>query len=79
MVTRVNVLEAKSSLSKLLAAAERGDIVEICRSGRPVARLVPVAPPSGKRILGGLAGHIDIHDPNWDAPMNEDEFLGRSR
>jgi len=39
----VNVHEAKSSLSRLLARVEAGEEVVIARAGRPVARLVPVA------------------------------------
>jgi prevent-host-death family protein len=49
----VNILDAKSSLSRLVAAVESGLEAEvtIARNGRPVARLVPVKPiRAGKRI-----------------------------
>jgi prevent-host-death family protein len=49
----VNILDAKSSLSRLVAAVESGAEAEvtIARNGRPVARLVPVKPiRTGKRI-----------------------------
>lgn len=48
----VNMLEAKSNLSRLVEAVESGaetDIV-IARNGRPAARLVPLKPATGKRI-----------------------------
>ena len=49
----VNMLEAKSRLSRLVEAVESGverEIV-ITRNGRPAARLVPIAVASrGKRI-----------------------------
>ena len=52
----VNIHEAKSNLSRLFEAVESGEEAEIviARSGRPVARLVPLAtrPP---RIRLGLA------------------------
>lgn len=35
----VNVYEAKNRLSELLAAAERGESVRICRNGTPIAEL----------------------------------------
>ncbi|HEY9345211.1 MAG TPA: type II toxin-antitoxin system Phd/YefM family antitoxin [Inquilinus sp.] len=58
-MTVVNLSEAKSSLSRLIAAIETGreaDIV-ITRNGRPVARLVPIgAAPDTRRRLGLLAG-----------------------
>ncbi len=44
---RVNVGEAKTNLSKLLAQVEAGEEVEIARNGVPVARLVPAPPPEG--------------------------------
>jgi antitoxin (DNA-binding transcriptional repressor) of toxin-antitoxin stability system len=49
----VNMLQAKSSLSRLVQAIEEGREREIliARNGRPAARLVPVdAAPAGKRI-----------------------------
>jgi prevent-host-death family protein len=63
---RVNVGQAKTELSKLLARVENGEDVEIARGGVPVARLVPVEPSkTGARFLaayGSLAGAIKIGD-----------------
>lgn len=53
MVIQMNVSEAKAKLSELLDAAASGDEVVIARSGRAIARLVPVAEPS-RRTLGFL-------------------------
>ena len=39
----VNTHEAKSKLSHLLAKVEEGEAVRICRNGKPVADLKPVA------------------------------------
>ena len=41
MIT-VNTHEAKTRLSELLEAVERGERVTICRNGKPVAELRPV-------------------------------------
>jgi prevent-host-death family protein len=49
-MTVMNVLESKTKLSQLLAAAERGEDVVIARNGVPAVRLVPVAPP--ERVFG---------------------------
>lgn len=61
---RVNVGQAKTGLSKLLARVEAGEDVEIARDGVPVARLVRVEPATpGSRFLaahGKLAGSITI-------------------
>ena len=62
---RINVGQAKTDLSKLLARVEAGEDVEIARDGVPVARLVPMepSPTPGQRFLaarGSLAGEIVI-------------------
>jgi prevent-host-death family protein len=64
---RVNVGQAKTDLSKLLARVEAGEDVEIARDGVPVARLVRIEPSTGPgdRFLaaqGALAGQIEIAD-----------------
>ncbi|MFT4248941.1 MAG: type II toxin-antitoxin system prevent-host-death family antitoxin [Pseudomonas sp.] len=42
----INILDAKTRLSELLNAVQAGGEVVIAKRGRPVARLVPVAPPA---------------------------------
>ena len=51
----VNMLQAKTSLSRLVEAIELGQEHEIviARNGRPVARLVPMdLPPVGQNWFG---------------------------
>lgn len=67
----VNVHDAKSQLSKLIAAAESGDDVVIARNGRPAVRLVPVQ-PSGFRF--GTLAHLVTTVPDFDEPMYDDEL-----
>lgn len=60
----VNMLEAKSSLSRLVEAIEQGQKREIiiARNGRPAAKLVPIGRvPVGKRI-GVAKGKFDVPD-----------------
>jgi prevent-host-death family protein len=61
---QVNVGQAKTELSKLLARVEAGEDIEIARDGVPVARLVPIHEPSpGHRFLtaqGSMSGDIAI-------------------
>ena len=64
----VSVYAAKTTLSKLLARVEQGGDVVITRSGRPVARLVPIRPNAGARTLGIDAGRGWIA-PDFDAPL----------
>jgi prevent-host-death family protein len=62
---KVNVHQAKTNLSKLIAAVESGEEVIIARAGKPAVKLVMVAPPvrkSRKHMLGSGIGKI------WMAP-----------
>lgn len=64
MSSSVNMLQAKSSLSRLVEAIEKGEEREIviARNGRPVARLVPMhTAPAGKRI-GVAKGRFKVPD-----------------
>lgn len=67
---QVNVHDAKSQLSELVAAAERGEDVVIARNGTPAARLVAVDPEYAPVGLGGLAGEIQL-GPDFDEPLPE--------
>jgi prevent-host-death family protein len=41
-MTTISTHEAKTHLSRYLAAVERGEVITIARGRKPVARLVPV-------------------------------------
>jgi prevent-host-death family protein len=77
---RVNVGQAKTELSKLLARVEAGEDVEIARDGVPVARLVRVEPATpGSRFLaahGALGGSIVIGDDFEFSDAEIDAMLG---
>ena len=77
---RVNVGQAKTDLSKLLARVEAGEAVEIARDGVPVARLVRIEPSHGPggRFLdahGSLADRISIADAFELTDEEIDEML----
>lgn len=74
----INVHEAKSTLSVLLADVERGEEVTIARNGTPVAKLVRVtqAQPREPGLLRGLPGWKDFtFDPEMFAPLTDEELL----
>ena len=77
----VNILEAKSSLSRLVKAIEDREEREIiiARNGRPAARLVPIqAEPASPRI-GIAKGRFEVSD-NIDAHNKEvaESLLGKA-
>ena len=69
-----NIHEAKTHLSKLIAAAEAGEEVVIARAGKPAVRLVPVEKkeepvPYDFRIPDQCRGQIWIADDCWDGEI----------
>lgn len=69
---QVNIHEAKTHLSALLADVENGREVTIARAGTPIAKLVPTE-PRPRRIFGGQ--HFDIPDSVWFDPLPEEDLL----
>jgi len=64
----VNIHEAKTHLSRLLKRVGRGEEIVIAHSGKPVARLVPLAPPTAPRTLGGFEREVRVA-ADFDAPL----------
>ncbi|MBI5107762.1 MAG: type II toxin-antitoxin system prevent-host-death family antitoxin [Rhodocyclales bacterium] len=69
---QVNMLEAKNALSRLVAAAERGEDVILARDGKPVAKIVRYQAPKVKPP-GSMRGRIKA-SPDWDSPETNAEI-----
>ncbi len=65
---QVNIHEAKTQLSRLIADGEE---VVIARYGEPVARLVPIMPPTPKRVPGSARGKFEVPQAFFD-PLPDD-------
>ncbi len=68
LVMQVNMLDAKTKLSELVAAVERGEEVVIARNGIPAVRLVAIRPEYAPVRLGALSGEIEL-GPDFDEPL----------
>jgi prevent-host-death family protein len=67
-----NIHEAKSQLSKLLEAVQRGETVTIANAGKPVAVLSPLPAQGLRRVVrGALKGQIRL-GPEFDDPLPAD-------
>ena len=55
---QVNIFEAKSSLSSLVARAVAGEEIVIAKHGKPMVKLVPVS--SSGRAPGSAKGKVRI-------------------
>jgi prevent-host-death family protein len=62
----VNMLDAKTQLSRLVEAVESGAETEIviARNGRPAARLVPAAKAAPGKRIGVAKGKFKAPDPD---------------
>jgi prevent-host-death family protein len=54
MPAQINVHEAKTHFSKLLARASAGEEIVIAKAGKPVARLMPIGQQDAKKRVPGI-------------------------
>lgn len=72
MIT-VNTHEAKTRLSALLEAVDKGERVRICRNGKPVADLCPVPKAKDPLTPHPIMSKIVFHeDPSL--PLTEEDW-----
>jgi len=65
---QVNIHEAKTQLSRLIADGEE---IVIARYGEPVARLVPIKPPAPMRVPGSARGKFEVPQSFFE-PLPDD-------
>ncbi|MCD5407540.1 MAG: type II toxin-antitoxin system Phd/YefM family antitoxin [Desulfotomaculum sp.] len=70
MSLQVNIHEAKTHFSQLLAQVREGEEIIIAKAGTPVARLVPVEKCLPQRIPGSAKGKVCIA-ADFDTPLPE--------
>ena len=71
----VNVHEAKTNFSRLIDAANAGEVILLAKGGRPWARLMPLENNRPQRQPGVLAGRLTL--PPAEAllePLPEEEL-----
>jgi len=70
MQVHENIHSAKTHLSRLVQRALQGDEVIVCKAGKPLVRLVPVA--QGVRPPPGAArGIVESMADDFDAPLED--------
>jgi prevent-host-death family protein len=76
-MAQVGMHEAKTKLSQLVARAEAGEDIVIARNGKPVARLLPVAPKNSlEAVRGALRGQIHLREDFDELPDDIAEAFG---
>jgi len=72
MIT-VNIHEAKTHLSRLIAAAVKGEPFIIAKAGKPLVKVTALDPPRGVQRLGFMEGEFTVPD-DFDT-MFQDEII----
>lgn len=67
---KVNIHEAKTTLSRLVEAVEAGEEIILARAGRPVARLTRLPVRRGIR-LGTAKGLVKAIAKDFDRPLSK--------
>ncbi|ATQ42128.1 type II toxin-antitoxin system Phd/YefM family antitoxin [Caulobacter mirabilis] len=82
MSTQINIAQAKSRLSELVARAEAGETIVLSRAGKPAVTLTPVAPPAktlrqpgGWKHLGQLPDLDPFLEVDGEFIPTDDDFL----
>lgn len=72
MTNTINIAEAKAHLSALVDRAAAGEEIVLSKSGRPVARLVPLAERSPRQP--GVRREWQIPDDLFLEPADEEDL-----
>ncbi|WP_402461639.1 type II toxin-antitoxin system Phd/YefM family antitoxin [Isoptericola aurantiacus] len=70
-MTLVNVQEAKTHLSRLIARAQHGEDIVVARAGKPAVRLTAVEPVAERRF-GTVP--ISLPDDFFFTPLDDGEL-----
>ena len=71
----VNIHEARTHLSRLLAKGAMGEEVIIAKAGKPLAKLVPISSERPRFKLGSAKGEFVVPDDFNDPLPKEIEDL----
>jgi prevent-host-death family protein len=74
VVEPVNIHDAKTHFSKLIERVLLGEEIVIAKAGRPVAKLVPIAPEAHARRPGSARGAFVV-PPDFDEPLPDDVLV----
>ncbi|MBN1106448.1 MAG: type II toxin-antitoxin system Phd/YefM family antitoxin [Deltaproteobacteria bacterium] len=75
---QVNIHEAKTQFSRLLAAVEQGEEIVIARYGQPIAKLVAIRPSASPRKPGTAKGRFTV-PPAFFEPLPDEVIEGFER
>jgi prevent-host-death family protein len=72
-MTKLNVHEAKTHLSRYLDRVEAGETLILCRHNRPIAEVRPLKPKAKPARVFGLDDGFGV-SPKFFGPLPDDEL-----
>lgn len=78
---QVNVHDAKTNFSKLIARVQAGEEIVIAKAGRPVAKLVKIDQPNWRNAIGALKGKYPPIDDDavwFERDIENEQLWGTS-
>ena len=76
-MAQFDIHNAKTNLSQLVDRARAGEEIVIARDGKPVARVVPIAPANSRAALRGIwRGRVRFADDFDELPDDIAEAFG---
>lgn len=74
-MTKLNIHEAKTHLSRYLKKVVEGEEIVICKNGEPIAKIIPFKSPGRRSILGCAKG-LGTVPPSFFEPLTEEDLPG---
>ncbi len=74
-MTKLNIHEAKTHLSRYLRKVEQGETITLCKNGEPIAQIIPFPKQGKKRLFGMMKGKIKLTEKFFE-PLTEEELPG---
>jgi prevent-host-death family protein len=65
-LAQFNIHDAKTNLSRIVERVERGEEIILSRSGKPVAKVIPLTHRVNRTGRGSLTGKLVLSD-DWDS------------
>lgn len=75
-MTKLNIHQAKTHLSRYIKKVEQGEEIVICRNNEPIAQIIPFHHNKLKFRSPGLSKGFVLNMKNINEPLTEDEFPG---
>jgi prevent-host-death family protein len=74
-MTKLNIHEAKTHLSRYLKKVEAGETILLCKNGEPVAQITPLPQKKRLSILGAAKGLGRVTEKFFE-PLTEEDLPG---